>query len=192
MTPLATLAGAWLCLVIGVLLSGCLPGPFALCASLALGNVWLFSSSGRGRSTRCSTWCFTVGVGFASYAGAAVFLDTAFAGLGWRCPAIEVRALAAAQEFSRWFLAPCFEEGLYRGRVFAAVARRYGGTVAVLSTSTLFAIVHVERCAVLASFLIGCVLGVARQRSGKLSVCIGAHCGLNLGATFWPRWWAHG
>ena len=193
MTPLATLAGAWLCLAAGVLLSSVVPGPFALCAGLALGNAWLFATGARrGRRTPLAAGCFAVCAGLAVYPGAVACVDGFFAFLGWRCPAIGVGALVAVEALCGWFLAPCFEEGLYRGRVFDAATRRFGGIVAVLFTSALFAIAHVERCAVFASFLIGCGLGVTRRLSGSLSVCIGAHCGLNLGATFWPRWWVHG
>jgi membrane protease YdiL (CAAX protease family) len=79
-------------------------------------------------------------------------------------------------------LAPVFEELVYRERLLPALDRRLGGPPALLLTSLLFALPHLEPWAVLTTFLLGLVLGGLMKLSGAVSLCIGLHAGLNLAA----------
>jgi membrane protease YdiL (CAAX protease family) len=84
-------------------------------------------------------------------------------------------------------LAPVFEEILYRDRLLPALRDRTGAPLAVVVTSALFALPHVEAWSVLGTFLVGLALGVTRLLAGSLSLCIGIHGGLNLASLLWGR-----
>jgi membrane protease YdiL (CAAX protease family) len=84
-------------------------------------------------------------------------------------------------------LAPVFEELLYRERLLLALRARTGTPVAIGVTSVLFAFPHLDAWSVLGTFLVGLALGATRLVTGSLSLCIGIHAGLNLGALTWGR-----
>ena len=79
------------------------------------------------------------------------------------------------------FVAPVFEELLYRERLLDAIAATpLGMGGAALLTSALFAITHLTPWHMLGSFLVGMVLALTRRVSRTVSACIGLHAGLNL------------
>ena len=79
------------------------------------------------------------------------------------------------------FVAPVFEELLYRERLLDAIAATPLGTGgAALLTSALFAITHLTPWNMLGSFLVGMVLALLRRVSRTVTACIGLHAGLNF------------
>ena len=79
-------------------------------------------------------------------------------------------------------LAPVFEELLYRERLLLALRTRVGAGFAVAISSLLFALPHLEPWSVLATSLVGLVLGALMLMGGSVALCIGLHAGLNLAA----------
>jgi membrane protease YdiL (CAAX protease family) len=79
-------------------------------------------------------------------------------------------------------LAPVFEELLYRERLLAALTPLAGPPLAVLLTSGLFALPHLNSWSVLTTLLVGLVLGAAAHCGRSVAPCIGIHMGLNLAA----------
>jgi membrane protease YdiL (CAAX protease family) len=79
-------------------------------------------------------------------------------------------------------LAPVFEELLYRERLLLALRTRFGAAIAVVLSSLLFALPHLEAWAVLATSLVGLALGALMLAGGSVALCIGLHAGLNLAA----------
>ena len=79
-------------------------------------------------------------------------------------------------------LAPVFEELLYRERLLLALRSRIGAGFAVAISSLLFALPHLEAWSVLATSLVGLVLGALMLAGGSVALCIGLHAGLNLAA----------
>lgn len=80
------------------------------------------------------------------------------------------------------FLAPVFEELLYRERLLSALRPLLGTSAAIGVTSVLFALPHVEPWNVLGTLMVGLVLGGAMWTSRSLALCTGLHMGLNLAA----------
>lgn len=75
--------------------------------------------------------------------------------------------------------APIVEEIVYRGWVHPGLVRSWGPTVGTLATAVLFAAIHfvpVEFPGLLAFAL---VLGWARQRTGRLGLCVISHMAFN-------------
>jgi membrane protease YdiL (CAAX protease family) len=79
-------------------------------------------------------------------------------------------------------LAPVFEELLYRERLLPALRARLGAVPALLLSSLLFALPHLEPWAMLATGLVGLGLGGLLLATGSVAPCIGLHAGLNLAA----------
>jgi membrane protease YdiL (CAAX protease family) len=79
-------------------------------------------------------------------------------------------------------LAPAAEELLYRERLLPPLRRRLGAGLAVVATSALFALPHLEPWLVLATFCVGLALGFAMLCTGSTALCLGYHLGLNLTA----------
>jgi membrane protease YdiL (CAAX protease family) len=92
---------------------------------------------------------------------------------------------------------PVAEEVCYRGVLYEAVARRTGGTAAVLVTSAGWTIVHLGDYGlnpvsgpVLAGmlpsvFLMGLALGICRLRTGSVAACIAAQGAANVLLAGW-------
>ena len=76
-------------------------------------------------------------------------------------------------------LAPVFEELLYRERLLPQLRRAVGAVPALVLTSLLFALPHVEGWALLGTFLIGLLLGTVMLAGGSVALCIALHMGLN-------------
>ena len=82
-------------------------------------------------------------------------------------------------------VAPVTEEVLFRGFLFAGLARSFvgpGGAIAL--TSALWAVIHLQYDAPLigAIFVIGLIMGLARFRSGSILLTCVLHSLVNLGA----------
>lgn len=86
---------------------------------------------------------------------------------------------------------PCVEEIIFRGLLFAAFQKFLGITGAILTSSALFVIVHVQIIGFLILFLLGLILARARLRSGSLGLPIALHALNNVIAmvvlTFLPH-----
>lgn len=77
-------------------------------------------------------------------------------------------------------LAPLFEEILYRGHILSLVRNELGRTAALVLSSTLFSISHVQEWSALNTFLAGLLLGGVRLAGGPIPLCIAMHAGFNL------------
>lgn len=81
---------------------------------------------------------------------------------------------------------PMFEEVFVRGFIFAGLAAsRFGGAGAVVVTSLLWTVVHMQydlyQLGIV--FLMGLILGVARLKTGSLFPCLAMHVFANFVAT---------
>jgi membrane protease YdiL (CAAX protease family) len=83
---------------------------------------------------------------------------------------------------SMLLLAPIFEELLYRQRVLPALRPSIGTPAAILVSSALFAIPHLEAWSVLGTFLVGLALGTVFVATEAVGLCVALHAGLNLAA----------
>lgn len=126
---------------------------------------------------------FVVGLatGFASFPAWMVMIATAGLWLGFvPRPQAPPEAGSAALWIAMLILAPVFEELLYRERLIPTLRARVGAVPAIVFSSILFALPHVEPWAMLGTFLVGLALGAVYLVSGSVLACIGLHAGLNL------------
>lgn len=84
-------------------------------------------------------------------------------------------------------LAPIAEEIVFRGVVFRAIAERYGTSVGIIASATVFASIHIEillsqPVALVALFLVGAALAWSYARTGWLLVPVVAHATFNAGS----------
>lgn len=70
--------------------------------------------------------------------------------------------------FAGVILAPLVEEIFFRGFLFPGFRQRYGWVNALLLSSGLFALAHVDPASLLPTFLLGCVLAYVYHRSNSL------------------------
>lgn len=77
-------------------------------------------------------------------------------------------------------LAPVIEEVLMRGFLLEGLSVNYGKMVALIISSTLFALLHFNLIQIVPSFICGLILGFLYFRTGSLFPCILAHAGYNL------------
>lgn len=103
-------------------------------------------------------------------------------GLGLARPALPSSAPDAGVWLVNVALAPLFEELLYRERLLTALRGRIGAPLALLASSALFAVPHLEPWSVLTTFCVGLVLGGVFLRVGHVEPCIAYHAGLNAAA----------
>jgi len=191
LTSAILLFAVWDLLLLGRLLANRMGEEGATLAAFSLATLLVAAGSGlRSRPSRGSV----VGAGLglvAGYAGYPVWV-TVIAAVGlalglaprdpWDSPSMGVALLVATVA-----LAPVFEELLYRERLLLALRARAGAPLAIVTTSLLFALPHVEAWSVLGTFLVGLALGVTRLAAGSISLCIGIHAGLNLASVAWGR-----
>jgi hypothetical protein len=197
MGPLAASAillfGAWDVLLLGRLASRWTGVEAATFASFVLVTLLVAGARVRGLREKSGAALLRVVLGaVAGYTGYPVWVTSIAAiglglGLAPRDPG-DPRAIGIPLIVASVALAPVFEEILYRDRLLLALRARAGATVAVLLTSILFALPHVEAWSLLGTFLVGLALGVTRLAAGSLALCIGIHAGLNLASVLWsPR-----
>ncbi|MFN0059102.1 MAG: lysostaphin resistance A-like protein [Planctomycetota bacterium] len=84
-------------------------------------------------------------------------------------------------------VAPVFEEVVFRGLLFRSLTTAVGARPAVLISSLVFTVVHVNLQASLPIFAIGCVLASLYHRTGNLWACITLHSIFN-GVQFLLMW----
>jgi membrane protease YdiL (CAAX protease family) len=78
-------------------------------------------------------------------------------------------------------VAPIVEEMLFRGIILEGLARHYKLTTAVLTSSILFALVHLPAGVIVAVniFLLALFLAWVRLKSGSLMLCVICHATFN-------------
>jgi membrane protease YdiL (CAAX protease family) len=148
----------------------------------------LVIATGSPTGLRAPGWVRRVGVGVlvgvTSWPGWLLVLSGVFETLGLALPTRSL-ALGSAGWAAALVLAPIFEELLYRERLLAALEARIGAPLAVVLTSVLFALPHVELHAIVATTHVGLLLGAVRVALRSVAPCVGLHAGLNLCA-----WWS--
>jgi membrane protease YdiL (CAAX protease family) len=80
--------------------------------------------------------------------------------------------------------APIAEELFYRGLVLRSVEKRWTTTVAVVTSTVLFGVVHLQGLQLPALLLIGAVLAVLTVRTDRLGPAILCHSGFNACTLF--------
>jgi membrane protease YdiL (CAAX protease family) len=116
-----------------------------------------------------------LGVGVAHVADAALG-ELGFAAAGWTR-----RGVTPAHAFALVVLAPVFEELLYRERLLGVLRELWGWFPALIGSSALFALGHMDASVMPIAFAGGLVCGVVMLRTGSLAAAIGLHAGWNLG-----------
>lgn len=76
-------------------------------------------------------------------------------------------------------VAPVTEELLFRGIILRGLAVRYGATLGIVSSATLFAAVHLNPWQMLGAFGIGIVFGWWYVSTRNLSVTLAGHAAVN-------------
>ncbi|OON70324.1 CPBP family intramembrane glutamic endopeptidase [Hymenobacter sp. CRA2] len=87
--------------------------------------------------------------------------------------------------------APVLEEWLMRGLLLPGLTRNYGAGRAILQTSLLFGIIHLNPPQALSAFLLGLFLGWLYTRTQSLMACIAVHA-INNMAAWGAMYAAHG
>ena len=82
------------------------------------------------------------------------------------------------------FVAPCFEELVFRGFLFGALERMHGTAIALLGSSAIFAALHGAQYGwqwpqLVVLGLVGCAFGVVRVRSGSTVASTIVHAAYN-------------
>ena len=95
---------------------------------------------------------------------------------------LEGRSVAVASFLLIVVLAPLAEELVFRGWAYTALRARWGFGSALGATSTIFALMHWEKTHIyaLAVLPVGCLLGVARERSGSVTASMILHATFNF------------
>ena len=183
---LALMLAVWSLLLAGSLLDPLLGTGASVFVAFLLATALVLATRTAGRpfSVRRAGGLLATGglIGFAGYPAWVAFI-------GWTGMQIGLPHAGALETpraplllVSTLVLAPVFEEILYRERLLAALIPLVGPPLAVLITSVLFALPHVNSWSVLTTLLVGLVLGVAAHRARSVAPCIGVHMGLNLAA----------
>jgi membrane protease YdiL (CAAX protease family) len=128
-------------------------------------------------------WQLAVGAaaGYASFP--AWWLLCALVVIGVGLPAgapLPPGAAASALLPALLLLGPVFEELLYRERLLGALASRASTPIALVVSSSAFALPHLEPRLVVSTFLVGLGLGAVWLATRSLALCVGLHAGLNL------------
>jgi len=80
--------------------------------------------------------------------------------------------------------APIVEEIFFRGLLLRAVDRRAGQYIALVVSSVVFGLSHLEGIELPALIMFGLIAGYLAQRTGRLGASIGAHVGFNSWTLF--------
>lgn len=76
-------------------------------------------------------------------------------------------------------IAPLVEEIVFRGALLCALQKSLNGWLAVLISSVLFALVHMNPVQMIYAFVLGVILCVLRLKSGSLWGCVAMHIAFN-------------
>jgi membrane protease YdiL (CAAX protease family) len=183
---LALMLAVWSLLIAGRVLDPLLgrKGSVFVTFLLATAIVLATRAAGNPCSLKRGTLLFTMGasIGFAGYPAWVVLIG--WAGAQLDLPPIEAIPAPRAKLLlvSSLVLAPVFEEILYRERLLAALAPLTGVPLAIMLSSGLFALSHVNDWSVVTTLLVGLILGVTAQFGRSVAPCIGVHMGLNFAA----------
>ena len=108
-------------------------------------------------------------------------------------PQADLAPLFAELSSPGWLLiagvvvAPFVEEIFFRGFVFAGLRQRHGWRVAMLASSALFALLHLQPLAMIPIFILGCIFSYLYHRSGSIWPAVCMHLSTNalaLGAAY--------
>lgn len=168
---LIVLNSQWLCLLLLLLLASH-PNPFALAETLGLKAV----------SFKKILPDLLLGLGallLLAFASHFVLDEKSREIFAWMLPAIQSPLVFV---LTLVFLAPVFEELLFRGFLLPALIPRFGKAVALLLSSGIFAIIHVQYgwIGIGLVFCIGLVFGMVRLRTGSTIPSIALHSLNNL------------
>jgi len=179
------LAVVWTLLASEALWARWVGRPGAILAVFAAAATWLvrtrpaFASAPRA----ARSWQLAVGAaaGYASFPAWWLLCALVVIGLGLPVGApLPPGAAAPALLPALLLLGPVFEELLYRERLLGALAPRTSAPIALVVSSSAFALPHLEPRLVVATFLVGLVLGAVWLATRSLALCVGLHGGLNL------------
>jgi membrane protease YdiL (CAAX protease family) len=177
---LSSLATVWCLLLLG---AACAPfvgperarlGAYAACAALL---AWT-----RPRAPERASPAGALLAGAAGFVALPAWLAAIFllgSALGLPHARSAPGALTLSGALANLALAPLFEELLYRERLLPALRARLGAPLALVASSALFALPHLEAWSVLGAFLVGLALGGVLLVSGRVELCVGYHAGLN-------------
>lgn len=181
-SALQTVLVVWTLLVAGAAIAPWLGDPLALFVSFGAATAWTLTSrpTPRGAERRPGHVAAGVIAGFASY-------PAWIAGILWIGLGLGLAPRAATPPgagsplvwIAMLLLAPVFEELLYRERVLPALRARFGTPLALLASSLLFALPHLDAWNVVGAFCVGSWLGVVHLATGSTALCIALHAGLN-------------
>lgn len=170
---LLAMTGCWTIIVAGTLLNAPFFALFLVCCAvaLALRPTW---GSTPARSVLLGLGAGVIGsvpLGVGVYLlGNAVF--------GWDLPRFAPPEMFEAIAIA--FLAPLFEETIYRGPLLEALDSCAGPLAAVFATAVLFAVSHLDPWFVLGALATGLGLGTLRVAGASLAFAIGIHSGINI------------
>ena len=77
-------------------------------------------------------------------------------------------------------IGPICEEIIFRGVILEGMLKKYDTTKAILFSSLIFSVIHLQPLQVIATFFIGLILGWIYVKTQSLWVCIGIHIVNNL------------
>ena len=181
-STLQALLAVWALLGAGAALAPWLGDPLALFVSFGAATAWTLSTRPERRRADRRAGLVVAGViaGFASYpAWIAVILGIGL-GLGLAPRAVTPPGAGSPLVWvSMLLLAPVFEELLYRERLLPALRGRFGAPVALVASSLLFALPHLDAWNVVGAFCVGVWLGGVQLATGSTALCIALHAGLN-------------
>ena len=182
-SSLLLLLASWTLLASGALLGEWIGRDAAVLASFAAVTILVAGTrpASSGKPIRLRVGAAALAAGFASYPAWAALITIVglVLGLPWRYPT-PPGAGSPALWVATLVLAPVFEELLYRERLLPALQAWIGAPLAIVATSALFALPHLEPWNVLGTFIVGLMLGTVYLATGSVALCIALHAGLNL------------
>lgn len=105
----------------------------------------------------------------------------------WEAHGREVAAAPAALLLlTALVLAPAGEEALVRGIVYPRMRMHLPVWASALGSAALFALIHANLMQIAATLLLGVLLALAYEATGRLLVPIALHMAFNVAATFLP------
>ena len=174
------LTTVWCLLLLGGVLRPGLGSEAALLASYACCAALLLASRPRPRGAAAPAACgLAFAAGFVALPGWLVFISLLGCALGLAPgPAPRVESNVCAW-LSHVGLAPLFEELLYRERLLPALRARVGAPLALLLSSALFAVPHLDAWSMLTTFCVGSALGGVFLATRRAPLCVAYHAGSN-------------
>jgi membrane protease YdiL (CAAX protease family) len=192
LAALKVMAGAWSIMVLAPLLCRGLGVGAAPCVTLGVATLWVVAPSAR---VLTGSWTPARGLGGLLAGGSAGWTQhpslCAWIGVFGVAMGLEPMAglPAADSRASTWlatvFLAPVFEETLYRARLLPALRATLGPLPALVISSALFALPHLEPWRILGTFVAGLGLGSAWLTTRNVFFCMGLHAGMNVSGQMW-------